>query len=346
MFFGVIYYIFSISLSIMICVQDLTWSDTAYQLIIGYVVDILFLVDLVFDSSFFMYIEEGLVVFDHERIRTHFFANHSLMREVITGTPWDLLGLALGQRYFNVLRVPKMLRITKLFKYSDGVEKMLVDSSFNVDQAARRVFKLMFLMIAVCHWVGCMWHMCAVLSVEVYGDGLNPGNWRGTTPQTNWREVDEADTLFDVRHEDLGKFSGYLRSIYWAIVGLSTVGYGDIVPQNVLETIFATIVILFGGLVLPAIVGGLAAYMGNLNQASNIHKKKMYKVRTFMRGAYFPQSLMDKVLRYYDYLWSRQGGVDEVEIRGGEVPRPWQRSTRKPAWSYWPLPVKVRPPFG
>ena len=114
--------------------------------------------------------------------------------------------------------------------------------------------------------------------------------------------------------QDLGHFSGYLRSIYWAIVGLSTVGYGDIVPQNVLETIFATIVILFGGLVLPAIVGGLAAYMGNLNQASNIHKKKMYKVRTFMRGARFPQSLMDKVLRYYDYLWSRQGGVDEVEI--------------------------------
>ncbi|GMH89258.1 hypothetical protein TrVE_jg3161 [Triparma verrucosa] len=324
MFFGVIYYIFSISLSVMISVQDLTWTDTALQLSIGYVVDVLFLVDLTFDSTFFMYVEEGLVVFDHERIRENFFNNHSMAREFLAAIPWDLLGLVLGSRYYNVLRVPKMMRIPKLFKYVDGVEKMLVDSRFGMDQAARRVFKLMFLMIAVCHWVGCLWHMCANLSVEVYEDKISPGHWRGTAPQSNWIEADEADSLFDVKHSDLGNFAGYLRSIYWAIVAMSTVGYGDIVPQNILETTFSTICILFGGLVLPAIVGGLAAYMGNLNQASNIHKKKMYKVRTFMRGSYFPQSLMDKVLRYYDYLWSRQGGVDEVEIMS-ELPGPLQQ---------------------
>mmetsp|Transcript_6892 Transcript_6892/g.13730 ORF Transcript_6892/g.13730 Transcript_6892/m.13730 type:complete len:1017 (-) Transcript_6892:11-3061(-) len=324
MFFGVIYYIFSISLSIMVCVQDRTFSDNMTQFFLGYIVDCLFLVDLLFDSTFFMYIEEGLVVFDHERIRSHFFRNHSLAREVITGIPWDFLGLVVGQRYFNLLRVPKMLRITKLFKYLDGVEKLIVDSSISMDQAGRRVFKLMFVMIAVCHWVGCMWHMFADLSVIYYGDELRPGHWRGDTPQSNWRKTDEADSLFDITHGDLGGFAGYLRSVYWAIVGLSTVGYGDIVPQNILETVFATVAILFGGLVLPAIVGGLAAYMGNLNQALNQHKKKMYKVRTFMRGTKFPQLLMDKVLRYYDYLWSRQGGVDEVEIMS-ELPGPLQQ---------------------
>jgi len=324
MFFAVIYYIFSISLSIMICVQDRTFQRNIAQLTVGYIVDCLFLVDLLFDSTFFMYIEEGLVVFDHERIRTNFFANHSLMREVVTGIPWDFLGLVIGQRYFNFLRVPKMFRITKLFKYLDGVEKIIVDSRIGLDQAGRRVFKLMFVMIAVCHWVGCMWHMIADLSMKVYGSEIKQGHWRGDSPQTNWRATDEADSLFDVKHDDLGGFAGYLRSVYWAIVGLSTVGYGDIVPQNIIETIFATVAILFGGLVLPAIVGGLAAYMGNLNQALNLHKKKMYKVRTFMRGTKFPQQLMDKVLRYYDYLWSRQGGVDEVEIMS-ELPGPLQQ---------------------
>ena len=325
MFFGVIYYIFSISLAIMVCVQDRTFSDNMAQFILGYMVDCLFLVDLLFDSTFFMYIEEGLVVFDHERIRKNFFANHSLLREVVCGIPWDVLGLAVGQQYFNLLRVPKMLRITKLFKYLDGVEKMIVDSRIGLDQAGRRVFKLMFVMIAVCHWVGCMWHMMADLSMKVYGQKVyGEGHWRGTEVQSNWRQTDEADTLFDISHGDLGGFAAYLRSVYWAIVGLSTVGYGDIVPQNILETVFATVAILFGGLVLPAIVGGLAAYMGNLNQALNLHKKKMYKVRTFMRGTKFPQELMDKVLRYYDYLWSRQGGVDEVEIMS-ELPGPLQQ---------------------
>ena len=132
------------------------------------------------------------------------------------------------------------------------------------------------------------------------------------------------DPLFDILHDDMGEFSAWLRSIYWAIVSLSTVGYGDVIPQNILETVFATLAVLGGGLVLPAIVGGLAAYMGNLNQASNIHKKKMYKVRTFMRTTRFPRFLVDKILRYYDYLWSRQGGVDEVEIMN-ELPGPLQQ---------------------
>jgi hypothetical protein len=43
--------------------------------------------------------------------------------------------------------------------------------------------------------------------------------------------------------------------VYWAIVSTSTVGYGDIIPMNIVETTFATVIILFGGLVLPAIVG-------------------------------------------------------------------------------------------
>ena len=94
--------------------------------------------------------------------------------------------------------------------------------------------------------------------------------------------------------------------------------------QNILETVVATLAVLGGGLVLPAIVGGLAAYMGNLNQASNVHKKKMYKVRSFMRTTHFPAQLVDKILRYYDYLWSRQGGVDEVEIMS-ELPGPLQQ---------------------
>ena len=105
---------------------------------------------------------------------------------------------------------------------------------------------------------------------------------------------------------------------------MSTVGYGDIVPTNDLETTVATVIILFGGLFIPAIVGGLAAYMGNLNQSGKLHRGKIFKVRTYMRRAQFDQELMDKILRYYDYLWSQQRGVDEIEIMN-ELPGPLQQ---------------------
>ena len=339
MFFGTLYYVFSISLALMFCVQDLRFEDKAMgvQLTLGYLVDAVFLVNLVLESTFFMYVEEGLVVYAQSRIRDNFFEHNSLPLEILSALPFDLLAFAVGQRYFNLLRATKVLRLSKFFRYADYAEKRLVDAQFGMGQAARRVIKLMFVMLAVCHWVGCFWYMMADLSDVVYGgggdvgDGDNNNNnnmmWRGagiTTNQTNWRDADQSDALLDVLHSDMGGFAAYLRSIYWAIVALSTVGYGDIVPQNILETVFSTLAVLAGGLVLPAIVGGLAAYIGNLNQSSNIHKKKMYKVRTFMRTSRFPPELVDKILRYYDYLWSRQGGVDEVEIMS-ELPGPLQQ---------------------
>ena len=47
---------------------------------------------------------------------------------------------------------------------------------------------------------------------------------------------------------------------------MSTVGYGDIVPRSTLETAFATLAVLFGGLIVPAMVGGLAACISSLHQ--------------------------------------------------------------------------------
>ena len=73
-------------------------------------------------------------------------------------------------------------------------------------------------------------------------------------------------------------------------------------------------VILFGGLFLPAVVGGLAAYMGNLNFAKKNYKAKNKRIQSYMRRSRIRRNVVDKVVRYYDYLWSCQGGVDEQNI--------------------------------
>ena len=69
--------------------------------------------------------------------------------------------------------------------------------------------------------------------------------------------------------EDL---SIYYVSFYWCITTITTVGYGDIVPTNIIEMTFATVVILFGGLVLPAVVGGLASYLSHFHVTANLFR--------------------------------------------------------------------------
>ena len=61
--------------------------------------------------------------------------------------------------------------------------------------------------------------------------------------------------------------------------------------------------------------------MGSFNLAQKNHRKKLQIVRRYMRKSNLDASLVDKTMRYYDYLFSRQGGVDEEAIVD-ELPGP------------------------
>jgi hypothetical protein len=93
------------------------------------------------------------------------------------------------------------------------VHRILSFYYYQWDQSATRVFKLNCIMIVVCHWVACLWYACADFGI-----------YAGSTD--NWRDADEADETLAIDHDHLGG-SGYLRAIYWAIDGMSTVGYGE-----------------------------------------------------------------------------------------------------------------------
>ncbi|EGB12343.1 hypothetical protein AURANDRAFT_5467, partial [Aureococcus anophagefferens] len=106
----------------------------------------------------------------------------------------------------------------------------------------------------------------------------------------------------------------YLRSVYYAIVGMSTVGYGDIKPDpsNMLETNFSSCMILFGGLLLPAIVGGLASLMADLNKDIREYRAKFSELRLSMQRQKLNQPLQHALLQYHNYIWTRQNGADEL----------------------------------
>jgi len=53
-------------------------------------------------------------------------------------------------------------------------------------------------------------------------------------------------TLMYLIEDDAAGFTSIPRSIYWAIVTLTTVGYGDIAPQTPLGQLLATIVMILG----------------------------------------------------------------------------------------------------
>lgn len=69
-------------------------------------------------------------------------------------------------------------------------------------------------------------------------------------------------------------FDSIPRSIYWAIVTLTTVGYGDIVPATVLGQMVASFIMIMGYSVIAVPTGIISADMMNRNKSRRRKKEK------------------------------------------------------------------------
>jgi voltage-gated potassium channel len=64
-------------------------------------------------------------------------------------------------------------------------------------------------------------------------------------------------------------FSSIPKSIYWAIVTVTTVGYGDIAPQTVLGQIIASIMMILGYAIIAVPTGMIGVEMIRKTDNSN-----------------------------------------------------------------------------
>jgi hypothetical protein len=198
---------FSIPLSLMSIVDNEPFSANPILLSLGYFIDAFFIVDAVFEFHYFMYLEEGLIVFDKEHIHKHYVQKRNIFRESIGLIPVDLISIFFEGRYCHYCRLLKLVRVPNILLYTESIGGMM--SELNIDLSFIRVIKLNIIMLLVCHWVGCCFYMMADLSIHYGFD-------------QNWIIADESNPLFTVKHSDFNGFSAYLRSVYWAIVGMST----------------------------------------------------------------------------------------------------------------------------
>lgn len=77
--------------------------------------------------------------------------------------------------------------------------------------------------------------------------------------------------MFIVEGPDNG-FSSIPKSIYWTIVTITTVGYGDIVPQTVFGQVISAIAMLTGYSIIAVPTGILTAELAHEMQRDRLHR--------------------------------------------------------------------------
>ena len=73
-------------------------------------------------------------------------------------------------------------------------------------------------------------------------------------------------TIIYIIEDPKDGFTSIPRSIYWAIVTLTTVGYGDIAPQTVLGQFFASIIMILGYAIIAVPTGMISVELARVEK--------------------------------------------------------------------------------
>jgi CRP-like cAMP-binding protein len=263
-FLGIAYNAFSVPLGIAF-IFDERWKGVSPFTVI---VDVFFVIDLFFNLYVFQIWDQdtGLVVKDSAKISEHYRSEGSFVVDLISAIPLDFFALAMGDyngiNYVAIFRLTKIVRLSHLYEYFSWVENFFVHVRGYLSTTIRRFVRLYYLLILACHWCACGFYFIAELS-KFEG-------WAETT----WISADASNENRLIDPDSGSGLVGYLRSLYFVLVCASTVGYGDIAPTNLVETIYVAITMLFGGLLKPAVVGGLASLIVGYVKDKNADKQQ------------------------------------------------------------------------
>ncbi|CAD8200400.1 unnamed protein product [Paramecium pentaurelia] len=108
----------------------------------------------------------------------------------------------------------------------------------------------------------------------------------------------------------------YLESIYFAIVTMLTIGYGDNVPKNSIEKIVTIIFILGACLWFSYSVNFIGTIMNDITQNQVERSQKMRVINKYMTQRQIPFSLQHQVKEYLQYRWKED---DEVDLQMEQI---------------------------
>ncbi|XP_010553885.1 PREDICTED: potassium channel GORK [Tarenaya hassleriana] len=162
--------------------------------------------------------------------------------DLLSCLPWDLIFKASGRH--EIVRYMLWIRLYRVRKVIQFFERLEKDT--RVNYLFSRIMKLMFVEVYCTHTAACIFYYLAT----TYPPEKEGYTWIGSLKMGDF-------SYENFRQIDIWK--RYITSLYFAIVTMATVGYGDIHAVNVREMIFIMIYVSFDMVLGAYLIGNITA---------------------------------------------------------------------------------------
>lgn len=242
--------------------------------IIDNVVNGFFAIDIIL-TFFVAYLDRTtyLLVDEHKQIALR-YATSWLAFDIISTIPSELARRILPKvlrsyGFFNMLRLWRLRRVSALFA---RLEK---DRNFNYFWV--RCAKLVSVTLFAVHCAGCFYYLLAARN-------------------SNYKRTWIGAAMGNFFEESL--WIRYVTSMYWSITTLTTVGYGDLHPENIREMIFATFYMLFNLGLTAYLIGNMTNLVVHATSRTRKFRDTIQSASSFAQRNHLPLRLQDQMLSH------------------------------------------------
>ncbi|KAL1432669.1 hypothetical protein MTO96_012885 [Rhipicephalus appendiculatus] len=259
--------------------------------VFDYTCDGIYLLDMVFHART-GYLEQGLLVRNTRKLLKRYIESLHFKLDLISLVPTDVAYFFLGVECkvrvpcTVIVRLNRLFRAYRMQEFSDRTEAR---TNFPY---AFRIAKLIFLILVIIHWNACLYFAVS------YAIGFGTDNWV-------YKNI-SLPVYGTLRHQ-------YIYSFYWSTLTLTTIGEVPI-PEKDAEYVFVVIDFLVGVLIFATIVGNVGSMITNMNAARADFQHRMDSVKQYMEFRKVSKELENRVIKWFDYLWTNKQSLDEDKI--------------------------------
>jgi hypothetical protein len=225
-----------------------------------------------------------------------------LLLLTLDGLPseFSLLKLLKGAKTLKMLKMVKVLKVLRVSKlmgnYALELEELMMRGSV---QVRVKLFQLGCVVALSAHFLACFWIAVSKTSPD----------------HTSWMFRYRDGDLDDAEYFNEWNMSEqYITAFYFAIMTMTTVGFGDIVPSSTPERLYMIAAMVVGGGMYGFIIASLASVVTSLDMNQKQYYTKMDTIHSYMSYRKFSTPLRHRVHRYFKKFYEVNSALDEKAI--------------------------------